>query len=362
MALVLPGQDIVDAASEGGGAFLRGHGTFVEGGRLLSSLVGQVERVNALVTVRPLQGRYGGEVGDVVVGRILDVQSKRWHVDISGRQDALLLLSSVNLSDGVQRRRTEEDQLNMRSFFAEDDLISAEVRAVFADGSLSLHARSLKYGKLENGQVVRVPASLMRRLKQHFCALPCGVDVILGLNGHIWLTAALEEGAGGSGGGGAGGGGGGGAGEAATAAAAAAAAAAAEAAAAAAGAAGGAAGAAGAAAAAAAAAADLQDAEAGLVEAIERRKRLAAEREVPAEARLRVCRARNCILALAQCGLAILPEAISLAFQASEELGLAPEQLLDPAQASRVCASARAAARARAAAAAAAAAAASGSS
>jgi len=328
MALVLPGQEIVDDPSEtGGGGFLRGHGTFVEGGRLVSSLVGLVERVNCLVTVRALQGRYGGEVGDVVVGRILDVQSKRWHVDISGRHDAVLLLSSVNLSDGVQRRRTEEDQLNMRSFFAEDDLISAEVRAVFADGSLSLHARSLKYGKLENGQVVRVPASLMRRLKQHFCTLPCGVDVILGLNGHIWLTATMEEaevqaaeaGAGAAAGGSSGsssssssssGGGG------------------------------------------AAGAADLLDAEAGLVEAIERRKRLAAEREIPAEARLRVCRARNSILALAQCGLAILPEAISLVYQASEELGLAPEQVLDPALASRVCAGAQEAARARAAAAA----------
>ena len=332
MALVLPGQEIVDDPSEtGSGGFLRGHGTFVEGGRLVSSLVGLVERVNCLVTVRALQGRYGGEVGDVVVGRILDVQSKRWHVDISGRHDAVLLLSSVNLSDGVQRRRTEEDQLNMRSFFAEDDLISAEVRAVFADGSLSLHARSLKYGKLENGQVVRVPASLMRRLKQHFCALPCGVDVILGLNGHIWLTAALEDGLGGSGVGGGGGGGGGGGDEAAAAAVVAAAAAAA---------AGG------------GAAADAQDAEAGLVEAIERRKRLAAERDVPAEARLRVCRARNCILALAQCGLAMLPEAIVLAFQASEALGLAPEQVLDPALASRVCAGAQEAARARAAAAA----------
>lgn len=58
------------------------------------------------------------------------------------------MLSSVNLSGGVQRRRTFEDQLNMRSLFKEDDLISAEVHSVFADGSLSLHARSLKYGKV----------------------------------------------------------------------------------------------------------------------------------------------------------------------------------------------------------------------
>jgi len=38
----------------------------------------------------------------------------------------------------------------MRSYLSEGDLISAEVHSVFADGSLSLHMRSLKYGKVRN--------------------------------------------------------------------------------------------------------------------------------------------------------------------------------------------------------------------
>lgn len=36
----------------------------------------------------------------------------------------------------------------MRRYLQEGDLISAEVQSVFADGSLSLHTRSLKYGKV----------------------------------------------------------------------------------------------------------------------------------------------------------------------------------------------------------------------
>jgi exosome complex component RRP4 len=83
-------------------------------------------------------------MGDVVVGRIREVGSKRWRVDVGGRLDAALLLSSINLEGGDQRRRTQEDQLAMRNFFAEGDLLSAEVHSVFADGGLSLHARSLR--------------------------------------------------------------------------------------------------------------------------------------------------------------------------------------------------------------------------
>lgn len=37
----------------------------------------------------------------------------------------------------------------MRRYLQEGDLISAEVQSIFADGSLSLHTRSLKYGKVK---------------------------------------------------------------------------------------------------------------------------------------------------------------------------------------------------------------------
>lgn len=36
----------------------------------------------------------------------------------------------------------------MRKYLQEGDLVSAEVQSVFSDGSLSLHTRSLKYGKV----------------------------------------------------------------------------------------------------------------------------------------------------------------------------------------------------------------------
>lgn len=81
----------------------------------------------------------------------------------------------------------------MRSFFEEGDLLVAEVQAFFADGAMSLHTRSLKYGKLRNGQLVTVPPVLVRRLKSHFIALPCGVDLILGLNGRVWVSKHVHR-------------------------------------------------------------------------------------------------------------------------------------------------------------------------
>ena len=41
-------------------------------------------RVNKLITVRPPKSRYLGEIGDLVVGRVTEVGSKRWKIDIRG--------------------------------------------------------------------------------------------------------------------------------------------------------------------------------------------------------------------------------------------------------------------------------------
>lgn len=40
-------------------------------------------------------------MGDVVVGRITEVGSKKWRVDVNAKQDAILLLSSINLPGGT---------------------------------------------------------------------------------------------------------------------------------------------------------------------------------------------------------------------------------------------------------------------
>ncbi|KAF8738903.1 Exosome complex exonuclease RRP4 N-terminal region, partial [Rhizoctonia solani] len=179
--LTSPGEPITSSQ-----AFMRGHGTFVEDEQVIASVAGTIERVNKLVSVKPVKSRYTPEVGDLV-------QNKRWKVDVNSRQDGLLMLSSVNLPGGVQRRKLESDELQMRTFFEESDLLVAEVQSLFSDGSISLHTRSLRYGKLRNGQLVQVPNGLVRRLKSHFFSLPCGVDLILGLNGYIWVSKHVKE-------------------------------------------------------------------------------------------------------------------------------------------------------------------------
>lgn len=172
---------------------LKGHGTYDLGGELLATQCGVVERVNALVRIRPLKSRYiRPEIGDIVVGRVIEIAPKRWRIDINFTQDAILMLSSMNTPDGIQRRKTALDELNMRSTFEENDVICAEVRGQQHDG-LHLQARSQKYGKLEKGQLLIVPPYLVKKRKQHFHHLEqYGIDLILGCNGFIWVGEHVD--------------------------------------------------------------------------------------------------------------------------------------------------------------------------
>lgn len=113
------------------------------------------------------------------------------------------------------------------------------MQSVYSDGSLSLHTRSLKYGKvglaehfqiaklclhnfivvilsslalndssttvfmciklfivsrqLKEGTLVQVPPSLVKRCKTHFLNLPCGATVIVGNNGYVWISPLENE-------------------------------------------------------------------------------------------------------------------------------------------------------------------------
>merc|ERR1719499_718865 len=173
--------------------FIKGHGTLQLENQLQATVTGYVERINKLITVKPFKcPRCNGEVGDVVVCRISDVSQKKWKVDIYSRQDASLQLSAVNLPGGELRRRSVEDELMMREYLSENDLISAEVQKVGAeDGQVHLHTRSLKYGKLGQGIMIMLKPSIIKRSKTHFHNLPCGVSCIMGNNGYIWVGGTL---------------------------------------------------------------------------------------------------------------------------------------------------------------------------
>ncbi|BFZ54430.1 Exosome complex component rrp4 [Savitreella phatthalungensis] len=173
--------------------FMRGHGTYANGEEpdVRASVLGSIVRVNKLLSVQPIKARFNPEIGDLVVGIVREVGLRKWKVDIGARTDATLQLASINLPGGIQRRKTGTDELQMRTFFQEGDLVLAEVQAYFNDGSVSLHTRSLKYGKLRNGQFVKISPGNVVRAKQSTAQLG-DVDLVIGTNGYCFISMRTD--------------------------------------------------------------------------------------------------------------------------------------------------------------------------
>ncbi|TNV76515.1 hypothetical protein FGO68_gene16856 [Halteria grandinella] len=200
LKVVVPG-DYID---EGQG-LTAGHGTFEskeeeeEDSKIYASVAGVVHYINKYVCVKPLRQAYKPDIGDVIVGRIVQVQGKSWSVDIGAYQHAVLNLTNINLPGGEQRRRNEDDQLNMRQFFREGDMISAEVQNVGThDGRITLQTRNLKYGRLSGGFLTQIDSNYVRRSKVHIHdmgeASGCqGLSMILGVNGYVWIHQKGSE-------------------------------------------------------------------------------------------------------------------------------------------------------------------------
>lgn len=197
--IITPGQTVTDDPQ-----WMRGHGTFAstDSTAIRSTLAGTLQKTNKLLSIVPLRARYTPEIGDLVIGRIVEVQSRRWKVDVAAPLLANLMLSSINLPGGALRKRTSVDELNIRAFFGEGEILVAEVQSLYQDGSASLHTRSLKYGKLRNGYFMSVSgvgggAGVVRAKRQIFTLQTAHgggeVDVILGVNGYIWIAKHTAE-------------------------------------------------------------------------------------------------------------------------------------------------------------------------
>lgn len=197
-SIVTPGETITSDPQ-----WMRGHGTYIPDSTttIVSTVAGHLHKTNKLLSVQALRARYTPEIGDLVVGRIVSVGTKKWSVDIAAPMLASLPLSAINLPGGILRRRTAVDELNIRTFFSEGDLLVAEVQSLHQDNTASLHTRSLKYGKLRNGLFTSLSGAgggvlsrrggVVRSKRQTFTLNTSAgeIDVVLGVNGYIFISA-----------------------------------------------------------------------------------------------------------------------------------------------------------------------------
>jgi len=182
--VVVPGQLLAE------GRYRASFGTYDEGGKIFSSLVGLAELRGNTVKVVALEGAYIPKEGDLVIGTITLVAGNNWKVDIGGPYGA-----SLHANNALRRPYSDD----ISEYMDIGDVIAAEVIA-FDRGSgpfLGMKGRGLRV--LQGGMILEVsPAkipriigrrgSMINMIKDHL-----NIQTMVGQNGRIWMRAPSTE-------------------------------------------------------------------------------------------------------------------------------------------------------------------------
>ncbi|WP_297480200.1 exosome complex RNA-binding protein Rrp4 [Thermococcus sp.] len=187
--LVVPGTLLAQ------GPFKNGRGTFREGNRIYSTVIGLVEIRGDLIRVIPLEGPYIPEVGDNVLGKIVDVKFSNWTVDIGAPYQA-----NLRVQDAVEER-IDLLKTDLRKIYDIGDIIYAKVKAFNEINQIDLTTKGMPFkgGPLRGGQLVTITPSKVPRLigkggsMINMIKKLTGTRIIVGQNGWVWVSGRNDE-------------------------------------------------------------------------------------------------------------------------------------------------------------------------
>jgi exosome complex component RRP4 len=187
--LVVPGTLLAQ------GPFKNGRGTFREGNRIYSTVVGLVEIRGDAIRVIPLEGPYIPEVGDNVLGKIVDVRFSAWAVDIGAPYEA-----SLRVQDATEER-IDLMKTDLRKIFDIGDIIYARIKGYNEINQIDLTTKGMPFrgGPLRGGQLVTITPSKVPRLigkggsMINLIKKLTNTRIIVGQNGWVWVSGKNEE-------------------------------------------------------------------------------------------------------------------------------------------------------------------------
>ena len=175
--VVIPGDLLADDPRQAG------QGTYVQDGRVFSYHYGLVDK-NDKIRVIPLKGQYIPRRHDLVIGKVIDITTANWIIDINSPYDGLLHVSEV--PDRIESREMSSYLgMGVSALFSVVDVSqSMKVELSLKDRE----CRSLRTGRLVEIHHTKIPrvigrgGSMISMIKKEL-----GVDIQVGKNGCIWL-------------------------------------------------------------------------------------------------------------------------------------------------------------------------------
>jgi exosome complex component RRP4 len=185
--IVTPGDLLAE------GDYIAGNNTYKQDVKVYASRLGLVEYKGKKVDVVALNTFYIPSLGDLVIGKITEVNMHGWTVDINSPYVAIL-----RTSEALNRPfRPQRDEL--AEFLDVGDMILAKVISFDRTRDPNLTIREPDLGKIRHGQMVRVsPAKIPRVIGRKGSMIgmlkrETSCNITVGQNGLVYVSGRNRE-------------------------------------------------------------------------------------------------------------------------------------------------------------------------
>ena len=180
--IVVPGEILAKGMD-----FLPAIGTFREGELIIASKLGLASVDGRLIKVTPLSGKYLPKVGDVIIGKVIDVTFSGWRIDLNSAYSAMLSLKDAT-SEFINRGA------DLTKYFNIDDYLVSKIVTVTSQNLVDVTMKGPGLRKLGEGLIITVAPNKVPRIigKQGsmvgMIKSATNCQIIVGQNGVVWLS------------------------------------------------------------------------------------------------------------------------------------------------------------------------------
>jgi exosome complex component RRP4 len=185
--LVIPGELLAE------GDYKSGKNTYQEENRIYSSLIGLANHIEKNVFVVAIKTGYMPVVGDLVIGKVIDMRLSGWIIDINAPYKAMLFTSDA-FGRSFNARKDE-----MSDFLKVGDLIFAKISAFDRTRDPIVTIRDQGLGKVNRGHVIKITSTKIPRLigkkgsMVNMVKRETGCQITIGQNGLVLVSGKNVE-------------------------------------------------------------------------------------------------------------------------------------------------------------------------
>ena len=187
--IVVPGQILAT-----GMEYLPSHGTYRKDENILANRIGVARIEGKVIKTIPLAGKYLPKRNDIIIGKVIDILSMGWRVEINSPYSGL-----VPVRDGTFEFVPKGADLSR--YFEIGDYFVGKITNVSGQNLVDISIKGQGLHKLRGGRIIKVNTNKVPRIigkKGSMVSMikqATDVKITVGQNGWVWLNGepAMEN-------------------------------------------------------------------------------------------------------------------------------------------------------------------------